>query len=167
MISVILNNLGLLKRLSRTVFRLSFRGIFWSLILFLPVTCTRDYINQYRGVCDREGRILSDEEKIRVAVEYINNHYDIIYDDPETHKTLSLDAIPYASVDEFLEKNPNCCKIEHSSKSQSIDTTLFYGNGDEITISYRAMGKTEKAKWCLYNKTLIIFLQIVAIQFID
>ena len=76
----------------------------------------------YSGYCHAEGRYLSDDEKIRSAVQYVLNRYPPtiskkiektidgkvhVYD----HWYMPENPIKYKNVDEFLVLNPGCCEL--------------------------------------------------------
>lgn len=67
----------------------------------------------YDGYCIPEHRILSDDEMIRIALKDVNRErpkYVYSYSTGKKER-VQEDYIPYASIDELLEKNPNCCSF--------------------------------------------------------
>jgi hypothetical protein len=96
----------------------------------------------YRGYCKAAHRYLTDEEKINSAVKTILAAYPPVIDIYEIHgdEKVKVDVnIPknplyYKSVEEFLEVNPNCCKLSFDDKGY-IDSVLIYrAMGDLSTI---------------------------------
>lgn len=76
-----------------------------------------------QGVCISEARVLSDEEKLRRIIENVNSReiisVDIKKPDESGTPRPYLEAykqVPYASVDEFLKQNPDCCKFGNYEK---------------------------------------------------
>ncbi|MFA7275358.1 MAG: hypothetical protein WC043_00985 [Pseudobdellovibrionaceae bacterium] len=65
-----------------------------------------DMQQQYSGVCLDLGRPLTDEEKIRAVIKEMNRSSTRSVEFV-THK-----RVPFASVDDFLKANPNCCSVE-------------------------------------------------------
>jgi len=94
----------------------------------------------YAGYCHKEGRFLSDEEKIHSAIRYVLAGYppsisnvEVIVNDafqrgPSWAKPKN--TIKYKDVDEFQEINPNCCKlsmvIAEGVRSSFIDRIAGY-----------------------------------------
>lgn len=96
----------------------------------------------YSGFCFKEMRYLSDREKFRIVFEALN-----------FKKTLRVEAIgkdnlrffkpykriKYESFEQFMEMNPDCCKVANSGKVV-MNFTLRYldENGDrraqEVTV---------------------------------
>lgn len=62
----------------------------------------------YAGFCIPEGRFLSDEEKIRTAVGWVNGEHVYIQNNGERK---AYKSIPYNDVDDFLRQNPECCQV--------------------------------------------------------
>ncbi|MDK2126718.1 hypothetical protein [Parachitinimonas caeni] len=81
----------------------------------------RAHLN-YTGYCAREGRAWSDREKIHSAVNYVVNREKprevylktgdkLVKLQPHEAGYEEQLIIPYKSVDEFMQLNPNCCEI--------------------------------------------------------
>lgn len=71
------------------------------------------------GYCIKKGRVLSDEEKIRKAIEYVVKRYSKDSVSLRVKKGAEIaeveqyrNAKPYKTVEDFLSRNPECCKIE-------------------------------------------------------
>ena len=75
----------------------------------------------YSGYCFKEKRYLSDEEKINLAVQHVvrfyppNIPYEIVVENGEQKKIRTgrspKNSLPYRDLKEFLELNPNCCRV--------------------------------------------------------
>ena len=70
----------------------------------------------YSGFCIPEGRWLSDEEKIRalenyLPIEYPEYVYQVSLEEAGETKKIKTGYLNYSNRAEFLEKNPDCCKI--------------------------------------------------------
>lgn len=93
-------------------------------ILFPVIPFTLASLN-YSGFCLNEGRWYSDKEKIWLAIETLNSQK---YGSTETNQTQQK-HIPYKNIDEFLAKNPDCCKVSHppfkGSEGLWGETSLF------------------------------------------
>jgi hypothetical protein len=74
----------------------------------------------YRGYCHAEGKYLTNEEKIRVALEDLLEKYPPPVIRTPVSYGWSLDIpknpIHYRGVDEFLAVNPDCCKVDPTEK---------------------------------------------------
>ncbi len=65
----------------------------------------------YSGFCIAEGRYLSDEEKIeKVINSNLIPYSEYIFDVNNLKKSNPIER--YKNVQEFLEKNPNCCFMD-------------------------------------------------------
>ena len=75
----------------------------------------------YTGYCHAEGKYLTDEEKIRVAVTDLLTKYPppVIQTQVEInvwHQSVPNHPIHYRDVDQFLALNPDCCKVDPTEK---------------------------------------------------
>lgn len=76
----------------------------------------------YQGYCIAQGRQLTDEEKLRVAIAYELKQYPPAVDyhkpPPEKQNVAAgyflkpINPIYYRDVDEFLAVNPGCCQLK-------------------------------------------------------
>jgi hypothetical protein len=103
------------------------------LILFLTPAAYQNY----RGVCRVEGRVLTDEEKIRRVVEQVNADKDVYYDDIYERRSYFVTPIPYPSVDGFLASNPDCCKLLPRKKVRGLLDVLTGDNANEVIVRYQ------------------------------
>ncbi len=107
----------------------------------------------YVGYCSGKGRVLSDEEKIAAAVRIINGVSFISSESfPELKNSEteckynefgSCNVIPYKTVEEFLEKNPDCCTVSylHSESERFCQSTReqrFFGASSCVNVVYNA-----------------------------
>jgi hypothetical protein len=79
---------------------------------------------------------LSDQEKIRIAVKAAYNRSYLSISNTKKEKGGVFKQVPYASVDEFLKRNPKCCKVVY-------DPTMFGDRDQSWDIGYeriRAIG---------------------------
>lgn len=94
----------------------------------------------YSGFCWEQGRWLSDEERIRLMISEEIRHGFV-----KGKSSLDATIIQYNDVDEFLEKNPDCCKLgykytsEHSNDGtywpfSFLDSILI--GGDVVSLYY-------------------------------
>jgi len=61
----------------------------------------------YSGMCISQMRWLSDEEKIRLAVDRVNSREFTTV----TPNRILVTRVPYKSIDDFIEKNSECCGL--------------------------------------------------------
>ncbi|HTK83992.1 MAG TPA: hypothetical protein VL625_02805 [Patescibacteria group bacterium] len=96
----------------------------------------------YGGYCFSQGRFLSDEEKIRHVVNYINGQAKVpiqIWSAPEY-----FENIRYKDEDDFLRQNPNCCAVTFKIPSGDFSPThktperLFGIYGGNVSVKYTA-----------------------------
>ncbi len=73
------------------------------------------------GACVTEGRFLSDQELIRLAAMSANLRQIVFI--PAEHKY--QEYVPYASVDELVEKNPNCCELGGAGSGEVPGASRF------------------------------------------
>lgn len=81
------------------------------------------------GYCEAQGRILSDDEKIRAAINKMEMGDKIRVGNKYFPK------VPYDDADEILQKNPGCCKIVQRVKSGDLD--IGSAGVVEINLSYK------------------------------
>lgn len=95
-------------------------GLMW--ILFAAVLGCGVYLGYLgwlttRGYCHAEGKYLTDEEKIRVAlVDLLRKYPPAVVDKTVTAgqgrgRSAPVNPVRYRNVDEFLFLNPDCCKV--------------------------------------------------------
>jgi hypothetical protein len=80
------------------------------LILLLPLML-RGGLN-YSGFCWAEKRWLSDEERIDAAIEHLINR-DEMYLEGAIAGEKVYKVVPYTTIEDFKEKNPNCCEVAY------------------------------------------------------
>ncbi len=101
------------------------------------------YINTL-GVCLTEVRWLTDEEKIRVVFDRINRMEKTSINYPlKSNHWLEVEREPYASYEDFKNKNPDCCLVgekvitkEGVIESNSFLNSMFGRFGGYVSISY-------------------------------
>ena len=81
----------------------------------------------YSGFCMKEGRWLSDDEKIRAAIQAVVNRHTAYIFDATGNKTIQIKnpVQPYANIQEFLAINPQCCEIGPVGGDGYIPQTLY------------------------------------------
>jgi hypothetical protein len=82
------------------------------LLLFVLLLGVPASLN-YSGFCMSRGWWLGDEERIRIVIEEINRQYKLPIE-TKTEGTKYYIQEKYESVEDFLNKNPNCCKVTSS-----------------------------------------------------
>jgi len=78
----------------------------------------------YLGYCHAGSRYLSDREKIEIGVAYLLKMYPPvvkIYEIKNGERVFvdtrtPTDPIPYAGLDDFFTKNPDCCRFSLSAR---------------------------------------------------
>ena len=65
----------------------------------------------YRGACFTKGRVLMDQEKIRLATAAVLSRQRSFIADQSAKKFRTYQADLDAEVDEFIRSNPSCCRI--------------------------------------------------------
>jgi hypothetical protein len=98
------------SRLLRVKGRANLKGSSLALLLLLAWPVPLGALN-YVGFCVPEDRFLSDDERIRKAVDRVN-HYGLIVLDhalPGDVHGGQITQIPYQNVDDFLAQNQGCC----------------------------------------------------------
>lgn len=90
-----------------TIFKKIWRGFKIFLLLFsiygVLWVCAQAGLN-YMGYCSEKGRILSDNEMIRLAIERTINSMRLSSNGKKKY-------VLYKDVNDFLAKNPNCCSF--------------------------------------------------------
>ncbi len=136
-------NLGLCKFIpgNTMIDRILLLAIF--IFIGIPLTLLSIFYSlNYSGFCFAKMRYLSDEEKLRIVFNYINREDEL----PGIKK--SYKHIKYASFDEYIKENPNCCSINHGEAykiAQSsflpeisfLDTITGLGFHDLIVINFK------------------------------
>ena len=99
----------------------------------------------YSGYCWEEKRWLSDEEKIRRMI-YITNKSGYIRIENKNKKGdyIQIKNIPYKDIDDFLQKNPDCCNVDSSYPYSSEGVLplfdfwdyVFLGGGYVVHLNY-------------------------------
>lgn len=104
------------------------------------------YSLNYSGFCFAKMRYLSDKEKLQIAFDYRNNEDELpVYVDK---KVKFYEHIKYASFDEYIKENSDCCSIIHGeaykiAKSLFIEKPLLldritgHGFRDLIVINFK------------------------------
>lgn len=106
----------------------------------------------YAGFCWDQKRYLSEEEKIRIAIKGINE-LDFVYirDKGESDGSSNFDYIRYENVEEFLKKNPSCCRIlylpykDHVPPRHLMDR-IWGTSGGTVEINFRARYQDKKGE---------------------
>lgn len=104
----------------------------------------------YSGFCLEQRRYLTEREKIEIAIERILRSYPPTLIQVVTHPDgRQVDRyfqperpVPYRSVDEFLQVNPECCEVttrEHPkiSGSISLGNRLFGITSANVRVRYQ------------------------------
>lgn len=80
----------------------------------------------YTGVCIAEKRILSDEEKIHIAIDDLNKHgRGILSSIPECKSDApKCEYIPYKNTAEFLSQNSDCCSVSVWKTHVTLSTSF-------------------------------------------
>lgn len=82
-----------------------------TLYLGIPLAIFGYFGLNHSGFCFAQMRYLSDEEKIRLAFNSINNAEKLAVQIKDG-QTVYREHIPYKSFDEYFKENPDCCKIQ-------------------------------------------------------
>ncbi len=95
----------------------------------------------YSGFCFAQMRYLSDEEKLRLAFNSINNAEELAVEIKDG-KIVDREHIPYKSFDEYIKENPDCCKINPPGGSdlpppRFSDRIFGYHSGELIVINFK------------------------------
>jgi hypothetical protein len=94
-------------------------------------------------------RYLSNEEKIRLVFEHQNNGttITIIDDNDRIHK---YEKIKYSNFEEFVQENPNCCKINPTRSDEPLpedflDRITGFNSGYLIVLNFKThyLGSSE------------------------
>lgn len=119
---------------------LSFGLVVFLIMAILPA------VRNYNGYCAKEGRYLSDEERINIEVSTIIEHqsqapWDTIEIQDNEQKTHYYKRLKYASVQELKEKNPDCCKVDPGGPYELSEPTFLnritgYNSGKVIEVKY-------------------------------
>ena len=100
---------------------------------------------QHEGVCIELDRPLTDDEKIRAVIEMMNRApmRGVKEPIPGSKGTgyYPRKRIPFASVDDFLKENPNCCSVEirdkHYNEEESWGPSKASGAyAGHVTVNY-------------------------------
>ncbi|MFN6569123.1 hypothetical protein [Dendronalium sp. ChiSLP03b] len=101
------------------------RILFLAIFIFIGIPLTFlsiFYSLNYSGFCFAKMRYLSDEEKLRIAFDYNNREDELpVY---VGQKVKYYEHIKYASFDEYIKENPDCCSIIHG-ETYKIAQSLF------------------------------------------
>jgi hypothetical protein len=85
-------------------------------------------LSNYSGVCRETGNALAANEYIRKAAERVVLQ----------SKHAGSNVIKYATVDEFLQMNANCCDVQFTNKTTLDAIERYFGQfGVTVTIHYR------------------------------
>lgn len=95
-------------------------------ITFIQKPLYKGFMN-HRGYCFKQGRFLSEKEKIDAVVRYLIAHYPPVLVRRETKivdgikKPVTVfekpnNAIPYKDIEEFYRVNKQCCKFKQTGK---------------------------------------------------
>jgi hypothetical protein len=73
----------------------------------------------YSGMCIPEGRWLSDEERIDIAIKQIIAPKEVFLMRGVAGPR-EYEVVPYGSVKDFRQKNPDCCTVKFAYKPQDV-----------------------------------------------
>ncbi|MDJ0615780.1 MAG: hypothetical protein QNJ63_03365 [Calothrix sp. MO_192.B10] len=112
-----------------------------TLFLIIPLTLLGYFGLNYSGFCFAQIRYLSDEEKLRLAFNSINNAEKLDVENKDG-KSVYREQIPYKSFDEYIKENPDCCKINPRGGSdlpppRFSDRIFGYHSGELIVINFK------------------------------
>lgn len=98
------------------------------------VATTEKHLN--RDVCEKTGKVLSDQELIDLAAAYAMNRYKRNVERPDGCRE-------YTSLEEFYSVNPNCCVVDRAKSV--IPGPLIFDNSDysfagQVRMKYRCEG---------------------------
>lgn len=122
------------------------------IVSIISIACIILGCLNYSGVCISKGRTLTDKERIRISLDKIINTKSI-YIEKEDSYNKYYTQIPYESVDQYLELNPDCCQITHGGDLASpkfIDRITGYNANKVIVINYLVhyiKDGIEKTQW--------------------
>ncbi|MFN6537665.1 MAG: hypothetical protein RM021_015015 [Nostoc sp. EkiNYC01] len=101
----------------------------------IPLTVLFAYFGlNYSGFCFAKMRYLSDEERFRMVFDYQNERTDL--------GRSTYNYIKYASFDEYIKENPDCCSINPGGpyeirQSSFLDRIFGYDARDVIVINFK------------------------------
>ncbi len=107
----------------------------------IPLTVLFAYFGlNYSGLCFAKIRYLSDEERFRMVFDYQNERTDLLNVAHVGRSTYKY--IKYASFDEYIKENPDCCSINPGRpyeirQSSFLDRIFGYDARDVIVISFK------------------------------
>jgi len=115
-------------------------------LLYLIVPAGYKAYQNYNGVCLAEGRVLTDDEKIRMAITSVNLKPLVYVTSTQSYEQY----LPYDSTSEFLKNNPNCCHYRWGQTSSLPGTTwqnLIGGiNTGYVKVSFTARYKNQQSE---------------------
>lgn len=119
------------------------------LLIFFVLLIAFPSLN-YSGMCISQMRWLSDEERFRLVIEQVINR-DVIPIMSENHKTKHVKQIKYESIDDLLEQNPDCCKINPDGGSDLatpsfVDRIIGFNLGKLVGVDYKVKYLDENRK---------------------
>jgi len=95
------------------------------------------------GYCIKTGTMMTEHEKLNRAIVVINRRSDVTITRHHIVRGIeknydSRPRVSYASVDEFLSKNKDCCTIEPAGNLQALFNKLGGQASSEARINYTA-----------------------------
>ncbi|MBN3890801.1 MAG: hypothetical protein HWQ43_17140 [Nostoc sp. JL31] len=114
------------------------------LFIGLPITILSIYFSlNYSGFCFAKMRYLSDEERFGMVFDYQNERTDL--------GRSSYNYIKYASFDEYIKENPDCCSINPGGPyeirhSSFLDRIFGYDARDVIVMNFKVRYLDENGK---------------------
>lgn len=98
------------------------------------------YSLNYSGFCFAKMCYLSDQEKLQIVFDYRNRKSKLPVYVGGTIKF--YEHIKYASFDEYIKENPDCCSINRSEaykigQASFLDRIFGYGFRDVIVINFK------------------------------
>jgi hypothetical protein len=112
-------------------------GIF--LVIFIPVALgggfgfvffARDKI----GYCASQGRFLTEEERIHAVINQINRRS--VFRADINGKDVTYTRVRYKDANDFLERNPGCCRIEPANSLEIWLNKLGASSFSKVIIEY-------------------------------
>jgi hypothetical protein len=108
----------------------------------------------YNGFCFREWRFLSDRDYFIAAIGEILKieTYPEVLDSSGSTMFLPVNVLPYATVEQFLQQNPNCCRVisHEDGPWPSLGERLWGAAAALVSMTYKlnysaASGRPETA----------------------
>lgn len=124
------------EKISKHIISAIFFVLCFCTYTYFVVSCTSDRIKENLWYCGKLGRVLTDPERIRFAVEF---------ELAKLKTRPQYSEIKYESKEDFFSLNPDCCRVNAINDMNSENRGYFSVQLVEVILHYIAWHDSKRA----------------------